>query len=359
MKPSTATVTAALVAAAASLVVAIVSVWLNYRSARALEAFKHDLAGIQAEHGAQLSYEYEARKNLYAEFYPLLFQLVEACESAYNRIEGLAIAVRKELLQGFQRSYDYRLSNVYRLICPLAVFRLCQTKLTSVDLTLDPWVRAQYLTAKQLYGIWISAAELAEAEPSIRYEPILPGPEPHDGCVDPRQHLSVAQVELLIEGLQVRDDKGPIRCKSFGEFIAWDASLDREDDMTLTLREAITVAMALFDDFHPGTRPVLWRALLAEAHLSKLLIQALEARATNDGARSKQPTGDLVVTDQERAELDWTRTDTPTEQRAQLADSFRAVSNYLADRLTPYGLYLSQRTDTTGSAPTPHSSSAN
>jgi hypothetical protein len=126
MKSSTATTIAAIIAAVASLVVAVVSTWLkqrsdralasfNAKSAEALETFRSDLAGIQAERGARLSYEYEARKHLYAEFYPLLFQLVEACESAYNRIAGIAIAAQRQLLRDFVHDDDYRFQIVYRL----------------------------------------------------------------------------------------------------------------------------------------------------------------------------------------------------------------------------------------------------
>jgi len=238
---------------------------------------------------------------------------------------------------------------VYRLLCPVAVLRLCQTKLTSVDLTVDPWVRAQYLTAKQLYRIWISAAELADAEPGLRYEPFPPDSPACGGVVDPRQHLSVAQVELLIEALQVRDDKGPIRCRSFGEFIIWRESLDSTDDQTAPLRDAVATAMALFEDFHPSTRPVLWRALLAEARCSKLLIRAFEAHAAHgSGDGSAQSAGDLLFTDKERAELDWTQPEAPVGQREHLADSFRAVYTYLKDLLGRYGLYESRTVDSIG-----------
>jgi hypothetical protein len=362
---------AAIIAAVASLFVAGFSAWLKQRSdralegfkadsAEALETFKSDLAGIQAERGARLSYEYEARKHLYAEFYPLLFQLVEACESAYNRVGGIALAAQKQLLRGFVDDYEYLLQIVYRLFCPLAVFRLCQSKLTSVDLTVDPWVRAQYLTAKQLYATWISAAELAEAEPSIHYQPISPNFGPRNGgAVDPWQHLSVGRVEQLIEALQVRDDKGPSRCKSYGEFRAWAADLDRKDhqpDQSAPLRDSVALAMELFKDFHPSTRPVLWRALLAEACLSKLLIRAFEDHQAGDGSTRPQPTEDLLFTAKDRDELDWTREDTPTEQKVQAAGSFDAVLNYLADRLTPYGLYPSQTTEAPGDNSTGSSS---
>jgi hypothetical protein len=356
--PSSATVTAALITAAASLVVAVVSALLKQRSDRALETFKagsnqaledfkSGLAQAQAEHGARLAYEYEARKHLYAEFYPLLFQLVEACESAYDRIGGLAIAAREQLLKGFLCEDGYRFQTVYRLLYPLAVFRLCQSKLTSVDLTVDPWVRAQYLTAKQLYGIWISSAELAAAGPDIRYRPFSTDSEPGHGRTDPRQHLSVADVELLIEALQVRGDKGPSRCRSFGEFIAWKAGLESEEGRRPALLDSVAYAMALFEGFHPSTRPVLWRTLLAEARVCKLLIRAFEAHAIaadGDGGW-KQSAKDLLFMAEERADLDWTRPDSPAEDRAQVAGGFQAVPSYLKDRLARYGLYGSRTAD--------------
>ena len=144
--------------------------------------------------------------------------------------------------------------------------------------------------------------------------------------------------------------------KSFGEFIAWDAGLDKNDDGTALRRGAVAGAMALFDDFLPSTRPVLWRALLAEARLCKLLITAFEAHAVADSKedRSQQLNADLPFTNKERTELDWTQLDIPDEQRVQLTgSSFQAVEGFLKDRLAPYGLYTSRMKAASGHASTP------
>jgi hypothetical protein len=86
---------AAFVTAVASLVVALINRHaMKEAGARAqahnteLERLKAALQATQAQQDAYSAYVYDARRRLYAEFQPLLFQLVEACESAYNRVRA-------------------------------------------------------------------------------------------------------------------------------------------------------------------------------------------------------------------------------------------------------------------------------
>jgi hypothetical protein len=84
---------AAFIAAAASLIVALISYSGKRKSDRELAQLNAELIETQERRKAQRDYEYEARKRLYSELQPLLFQLVEASDNAYWRIQGLARAV--------------------------------------------------------------------------------------------------------------------------------------------------------------------------------------------------------------------------------------------------------------------------
>jgi hypothetical protein len=55
-----------------------------------LEKIKNDLEIKKDEQAARRDYEYEARKRLYQECEPILFQFVELSESALKRIYALA-----------------------------------------------------------------------------------------------------------------------------------------------------------------------------------------------------------------------------------------------------------------------------
>jgi hypothetical protein len=142
---------AALIAAAGAVLVSLFGIWssrrsetVSRRSADELERLKAALADQSAVRNARIDYEYEARKRLYTECGPLLFQLTELAERALGRISGLARAAADANLDPgpsswMARSY-YNLSTYYRLLAPLAVQKLLQQRLTHIDLSLDPLV---------------------------------------------------------------------------------------------------------------------------------------------------------------------------------------------------------------------------
>ena len=115
---------AAFIAAAASLIVALISYLGKRKSDRELAQLNAELIETQERRKAQRDYEYEARKRLYSELQPLLFQLVEASDNAYWRIQGLARSAREGRLTGRSsrlraQSRNYLPSTVYRLMVRL------------------------------------------------------------------------------------------------------------------------------------------------------------------------------------------------------------------------------------------------
>ena len=98
--------------------------------AKDLEAYKDTLTETQAERAARRDYQYEARKRLYQQYEPLLFQLVEHCESAKERIYSLARSAKEGDLEkvGWLSKWDeyYLYSTIYFLLSPLVIFKLMQ-----------------------------------------------------------------------------------------------------------------------------------------------------------------------------------------------------------------------------------------
>ena len=74
--------TAAVIAAIISGAISILSILMSKRNEIALEKIKNDLEIKKDEQTARRDYEYEARKRLYQECEPILFQFAELSESA-------------------------------------------------------------------------------------------------------------------------------------------------------------------------------------------------------------------------------------------------------------------------------------
>jgi len=269
----------ALIGAGVSVAVSAGTAVWSYQSSRRLALLEDALDERKSARDAQLDYQYEARKRLYNEFQPLLFQLVELAEAADARITGIAQSAQRGDLNsdgsGWLSGPGYYLfSTIHRLLAPLVLVRLAQRRLTLVDLSLDPQVRFQYAMAKQLYGTWTEPWTLAAASsPPLEYDPNHPEAEER-ARTEPQiyafQHVFAGYLDQAIDALTVREDS-TARCMSFGEF---ESGLS---DQSPTLRHQTSAFASLFVGFHPQRKPVLWLTLLAQSHIYRALMLALEA----------------------------------------------------------------------------------
>jgi hypothetical protein len=263
----------ALIAAIASLLVSILGFITTRSNQRDVERLKADLAERNAIRNARLEYEFEARKRLYQECAPLLFELSEMSERALGRIIGLARTASEGNLEPgpnswLRRNY-YNRSTFYRLIAPLAIGKILRTKLTHVDLSLDPSTHWQYLLCKQLEDTFTDDFDLAKYEPQIQYQPHNRdaaamrdvSPEMYWQQGIPRGILDNAVSALILE-----DEDRRRRVMSFAEF---ESGLDSQEG---SVRASFARISYLLEDFHPRTRPVLWRIFLAQAHIYKALL---------------------------------------------------------------------------------------
>jgi hypothetical protein len=301
------------IAALAAIVVAVV----NYVAKRNTD---RENARLMSEHDAsqaQREYEYEARQRLYEQFQPVLFQLVESSESAYWRIVGLATSAREGRLTGGTSrlradSRTYLPSTVYRLFAPLAVLRLCQRRLTVLDLTLDREIQRQYHVAKAVYRTWSDGPNLA----SCGIRPLA--------CSESdmrRQNLGLQHVEEMIEGLVTLDElTNAPRCLTYGEFS------EAYRDKGSRIHSPADRVMKKFVNFHPRTSPVLWRILIAQAHLFRYLMDAL---AYVDERKTTDPLS--ALSQEERSLFDWRNEQEASEDA--LDGPFSAARDYLAARI--------------------------
>lgn len=301
-----------------------------------LDSFRADIAEKQAEKNARRDYLYEARKRLYQEYEPLLFQLIELADNALKRIYGLARTAREGDLQphhsgwlspGNSSSNYFATNIIYRFLAPLVIIKLIQRRLTLVDLTVDPHSNNQYSLAKWLYISFARDFALARIEPRIVYTPN--DDEAHEKRnAHPerywRQGIFIGKLDSAVEALIVREPSGISRCMSFGEF--------EEIYNEVNTAGKFDSFREIFINFHPKTRPVMWRILIAQAHIYQALLLSREIKIA---ASVEDRTPPLVkpISKEDRLILDWRQSSNEAKDDEVLSQPFEAAFVYLRDNL--------------------------
>ncbi len=269
-------VIAALVGAAASLIVSALTFFSTRSNQKAVEQLRADLADRNAQRSARLEYEFDARKRLYAECAPLLFELSELAERALGRITGLARTAAAGDLDGadswLARGY-YARSTYYRLLAPLAIGRLLRRKLTHLDLSVDATTHWQYFLCKQLADTFTDDFDFAKYAPEVEYSP-------HSADAAERrvkepsrywqQGIPRGILDNAVSSLIRSDADGDAHVIEYAEF---ETRVQQDQDAVAQTFKRIDY---LLTSFHPRTHPILWRMLVAQAHLYRALLLARE-----------------------------------------------------------------------------------
>jgi hypothetical protein len=278
------------------------------QTGRDLATLNARLAEERAARDARRDYEFEARKRLYAECEPLLFQALELAEEARRRVESLARSARGGYLQPdgsgwLERPGYFYKSTAYMLLAPITSYKILQRRLTTVDLGLEPRLRTQYELLKLIFLSFTRDFDLAGQDPKLPYTPDEADPgEPgrHELLRDNpqvfwRQGLYRGIVDMIGEALVVSDEAngaGPgSRAKSLGEF--WVELPEAKSSLGRLAGEI----EALLQGFHPVRKPVLWRVLVAQHRLYDVFL-----------ATKRSQTGSLelgVPPEESFAALEW------------------------------------------------------
>ena len=265
---ATATLTAAKLAASASVVAALVSfgsaafnAWTTQQSQRRLEQLRASLSIEAADLNAKRDYEYEARKRLYAECEPAHFRLLEAADAAKTRIVTLSRIWEIEGSSHFDnwiRDDGHRNYTLFRIVAPVAHFAVLREKMTDVDLRLSPRIHRQYVLGRILYDSFADDDALAHA-PGLKVLEYRPDGSRTGGGSAPdyvfqRQGITYQRLEALITAMRLGNDVvGP------AQFLRGAQEEGSE------LHDAILNVDYLLRDFSPESRPVLWRLLCYQA----------------------------------------------------------------------------------------------
>jgi hypothetical protein len=283
------------------------------------------LSEEQSKKQSRLDYEYEARKRLYHECEPLIFELLEFAENARDRIQGLATTARHGDLPDWLATDSYYMaSTMYYLLAPVAVYKLMRRRLTVVDMRLDQNIGRHYTLCKQIAWSFVDDFNFAWG---LKVCPIAYKPNDADWknlraineSVYWRQGLPYGRLDNAVESLIIRDPQstGELRIRSFGEF---ESALYNPG----TVRDTFIIVRDIFTNFHPARRPVLWRILVAQSHIYSCIVRFHQ--------QSRETVVITALSAAERNRLEWTRTPTGTE-RQQMEDAFTVAEAYLSKHL--------------------------
>jgi hypothetical protein len=321
----------ALVAATASFVVAIFTHVSSRNNQKEIEKLRARYADSNAERDARRDYQYEARKRLYHECGPIVFQLAELSEAAFYRIIGLAeTASRGNLEPGptsFLRDEYYRVSTLYRLLAPSAALKLMQRRLTLVDLSLDYSMHRQYTLVRQAFFAFGEEFTFARLGPhSLDYKPFDEHADTkarRQPAIYWRQGLPLGVMEGAIEALLPLDQAGQTRVMTYAEC---EAEYNKEGGRVRGSFDGISF---LIEDFHPRTRPVLWRMLVTQACLYRVLCQPHEL------VRREWGVTDLRFSTADQRIFDWRGDRDADVDEATVMEPLHVAALYLKEKLAP------------------------
>jgi hypothetical protein len=326
---------AALIAAGASLLVAVFSTRTSLRTQKNLAHLNNQLQEQHAERNARRDYEYEAKKRLYTECEPILFEAMELADNFRRRVISLARGSRQGNLSPTQegwlstRGYFFK-TTAYYLLAPATSFKILQRRLTAIDLALEPRLEFQYQLLKLAFLSYTWDHNLCKSAPELPYRPndADHGRPARDQLLSKspqvyrRQGLLLGITDQLADALITASD-GAYHCKSLGEFWL------EFDDPKSQLGQLADELVELFHGFHPDLHPVLWRVLTTQYQLLGALLRT-RGLAVGDGIdllALLPPPGDA-----EAKELDWSH---PAHEAGIKAskDCMLIGHNYLLNRL--------------------------
>ncbi|MCB0630386.1 MAG: hypothetical protein R2824_00805 [Saprospiraceae bacterium] len=288
---------AAIIAALASLTVAIISLIQSSRQRKIIHNQQIDIEKIRQDHevqkfelNARLDYEYEAKKKLYKEYEPLFFQFTEFSNEALSHIKAISWTT----FQGSSNSDKWNKNawmnkssyffkeTIYKVFCPLASMKLINDGLNSIDVKMDEKIHIVYKLGKILHSSFHHDYILAQnMSKKIKVEKehlekfgqnfqlgapfsqsyyeewqknVITNPEDFKGG----EGIRTGQLETLLQGF-FAEGANEKRIISFGEF---EKKLQESDSS-----EWSKIAEVRFERFDPRINKVLWRILVIQACL--------------------------------------------------------------------------------------------
>lgn len=253
-----------------------------------VERLKASLARDQSHIDARLDYEFDARKRLYLEVAPLLFQLTELADAARLELRrmfdpnhwrrlGMSDHARERLLErGWIGSVEYdTVYAAYSFLAPLGIYRLIQHRLTTIDLSLDRVAYTQWCLLRAVYEAHFNDTLLSSVEPALDYDPRVLNWR-HLRRDNPAKHwwqgVTHGRLDTAIDCIVATRQDGVSRLITFGEFEHLFKQAASTEGHPLE-KPIGAFANALFD-FKPLDRPVYCRVLAVQCALFEAIYTA-------------------------------------------------------------------------------------
>jgi hypothetical protein len=219
-------------------------------------------------------------------------------------------------------SHNYfTITTVYRLIAPLAAYKILRSKLTLIDINVDTSISFQYTIAKTIYDTISDDIDLAKRLVkrilSLKYDPNIVG-------FGKRQGLFVGTVEKLTEDLIVQEANNISRVKSYGEFENEFFNSELNE-----WKQPWDKAARLYTTFNPKTHPVLWLILITQA----ILYQSLKNSSKNKDSEPHFNFEALKSQIAENKKIDWRNEEREDSDDEVFTHSFEASKQYLEEKL--------------------------
>lgn len=165
---------------------------------------------------------------------------------------------------------------IYRFIAPMA-FRLLQSQLTLVDLSLDAYMHIQYEIAKAVYRTFSDDYALADSGLRLDYFPDEGQTDEEkeefkksNPTVYKRQSIFVGILERLANDLIIHDEL--IRVNRVIMYSQFEDIYFGKEATWKNKEEIVTIVRRLLN-FHPRIQPIVWRILIAQSILYTALKQ--------------------------------------------------------------------------------------
>jgi hypothetical protein len=228
----------------------------------------------------------------------------------------------------------YLKSTIYKLLVPVAIFKLINNRLTLVDLQLDPRIYSQYYLAKLLYLAYTQDFIFAHLSPPLSYDPYhqeWPDLRKTNPRIYYRQGFPAGRIDNALDTLITSDSSGASRVLSFGHF---EKMLDKIVDSDV--KSPLGVAKDMFFSFHPQKRPVLWRILICHAHIYDCVLR-IRYETKCDIEHLSRICQSLLSLERERQKYNWRQKEAEADNRQVLEEPFAVAKEYLRQKLSePY-----------------------
>jgi hypothetical protein len=203
---------------------------------------------------------------------------------------------------------------------------------TRFDLNLNTSFRNQYLLARFLYRTFTLDFNLAlNVSSKIDYDPENPQAENLKEKFPQkyrRQGVVLGFLDQAVDGLILKDefDATP-RIVTYGEFYNtyFGSNTDENNRKTADFYKIRQNTSYLFVNLHPKNHPVLWRILIAQAHICRLIMQTY---TTNDGSDISSKIFEILIQGDEVKRFDWRQEQDKQTMDEVFNEPYKAVREY-------------------------------